>query len=109
MCYGMTKQSINQSINQCLISCGALRYDDWEKYPDRRPKPRVPPIIEGGGPFATTRMSLPVYQFRHELLRGRGLHSSTSQLNSSAFYGIGGARRGCVARVKGALGGVYGV
>ena len=51
-------------------SCEALRYDDWEKYPDRRPKPRVPPIIEGGGPFATTRMSLPVYQFRHELLRG---------------------------------------
>jgi len=41
---------------------------------------------------------------------GRGLHSSTSQLNLSAFYGIGGgiggARRGCVARVKGVLGGV---
>jgi len=32
---------------------------------------------------------------------GRVLHSFTSQLNSSAFYGIGGARRGCVARVKG--------
>ena len=32
---------------------------------------------------------------------GRGLHSFTSQLNLSAFYGIGGARRGCVARVKG--------
>jgi hypothetical protein len=31
---------------------------------------------------------------------GRGLHSSTSQLNQSAFDGIGGARRGCVARVK---------
>ena len=36
---------------------------------------------------------------------GRGLHSSTSQLNLSALYGIGGARRGCVARVKGVLGG----
>ena len=32
---------------------------------------------------------------------GRGLHSLTSQLNLSAIYGIGGARRGCVARVKG--------
>jgi len=35
--------------------------------------------------------------------RGRGLHSFTSQLNLSAFYGIGGACRGCVARVKGCL------
>jgi hypothetical protein len=32
---------------------------------------------------------------------GRGFHSFTPQLNLSAFYGIGGARRGCVARVKG--------
>ena len=40
---------------------------------------------------------------------GRGLHSSTSQLNLSASYGIGGARRGCVARVTGVLGGVEGV
>jgi len=38
-----------------------------------------------------------------------GLHSFTSQLNLSAFYGIGGARRNCVARVKGVLGGAYGV
>jgi len=36
----------------------------------------------------------------------RGLHSSTSQLNLRVFYGIGGARRNCVARVKGVLGGV---
>jgi len=35
---------------------------------------------------------------------GRGLHSSTFQLNLSAVCGIGGARRGCVARVKGVLG-----
>jgi len=37
---------------------------------------------------------------------GRGLHSSTFQLNLSAFYGIGWARRGCVARVEGVLWGV---
>jgi len=32
---------------------------------------------------------------------GRGSHSSTFQLKLSALYGIGGARRGCVARVEG--------
>ena len=32
---------------------------------------------------------------------GRGLHSFTSRLNLSAVYGIGGARRDCVARAKG--------
>jgi hypothetical protein len=37
---------------------------------------------------------------------GRGSHSSTFQLNLSALYGIGGAQRGCVARVKGVSGGV---
>ena len=40
------------------------------------------------------------------LINGRGLRSFTSQLNVSAFHGIGGARKGCVARFKGALGGV---
>jgi len=43
---------------------------------------------------------------------GRGLHSCTFQLNLSALYGIGGARKGTVARVKGVFGGilaVYGV
>jgi len=40
---------------------------------------------------------------------GRGLHSFTSQLNLSAFYGMGDARRDYGARVKGVLGGVYGV
>ena len=34
-------------------------------------------------------------------LGSRGLHSFTFQLNVSALYGIGGARRGCVARVEG--------
>ena len=37
---------------------------------------------------------------------GRGLHSSTFQLNLSALLGIGGARMGCLARVKGVLEGV---
>jgi len=41
--------------------------------------------------------------------RTRGSHSFTSQLDLSACYGIGGPRRGCVARVKGVLGGVQGV
>jgi len=48
----------------------------------------------------------------HELCHneiGRGLHSSTSQLNLSALYEKGGARRDCVARIKGVLGGVQGV
>jgi hypothetical protein len=36
----------------------------------------------------------------------RGLHSFTSQLNLSAFYGIGGARGGRVAHVNGVLGDV---
>jgi hypothetical protein len=43
--------------------------------------------------------------FKMEVL-GRGLSSFTSQLNFSAFYGIGGAHRDCVSRVKGVSGGV---
>jgi len=38
---------------------------------------------------------------------GRGLHSSTSQLNVSAFNGIGGALSGClvgVCKVSGGIG-----
>ena len=35
---------------------------------------------------------------------GRGLHSSTFQLNLSVFYGIGGACRGYLARIKGVFG-----
>jgi hypothetical protein len=38
--------------------------------------------------------------------QGRCLHSFTSELNLSAFHGIGGARRDCAARVKGVLRGV---
>jgi len=42
----------------------------------------------------------------YQRLLGRGLHLSTFQLNSSALYGIGGSRRGLVARGKGVSGGV---
>ena len=38
--------------------------------------------------------------------RHRGLHSFTFRLNLSALYGIGGARGGCVAHIKGGVGGV---
>ena len=38
--------------------------------------------------------------------QARAYTSFTSQHNLSAFYGIGGARRGCAARVEGVLGGV---
>ena len=37
---------------------------------------------------------------------GRGSHSFKFQLNLSAFYGTGGARRGCVADIKRVLRGV---
>jgi hypothetical protein len=50
-----------------------------------------------------------VGQQRRRRLVGKGLHSFTSQLNLSAFHGIGGARRDCVARVNGVLRGVCGV
>ena len=48
-------------------------------------------------------------EYKKIKLKGRGLHSSTFQLNLSALYGTGNARRDCEARVKGVLGGVQGV
>jgi len=39
-------------------------------------------------------------------MRGRGIHSSTLQLNLSAFCVIGGAVRGCFGCVQGVLGDV---
>ena len=45
---------------------------------------------------------------RSTLTSGRGLHSSTLSLNLSAFCGIGGACRGCLAGVQGVLGGIRG-
>jgi hypothetical protein len=44
-----------------------------------------------------------------ESLRGRGLHSSTFQLNLSAFYVTGVAVRGCFGGVKGVIKGNRGV
>jgi len=41
-----------------------------------------------------------------ELLSGRGLHSSTLQLNLSAFCVTGAALRGCFGDVKGVVGGI---
>jgi hypothetical protein len=51
--------------------------------------------------YQGVKYNIPLKMFLPE---GRGLHSSTSQLNLGAFYGIGGARRGRVARAKGVLG-----
>jgi len=51
----------------------------------------TPELAEGGGGAGA---------------RGRGLHSSTFQLNLSVLYWIGGARRGCVGRVEEVSGGV---
>ena len=49
------------------------------------------------------RLSVRVFDtgIRHAGPGTRGLHSFTFQLNWRALYEIGGARRGCVARVKG--------
>jgi hypothetical protein len=47
--------------------------------------------------------------FMRERADGRGFHSSTLQLNLSAFCGIGGALGGCVARLTAVFGGVQGV
>ena len=58
-------------------------------------RPRQEPLTHGAG---VGRFSLGAHP---GVLGGRGLHSFTSQLNLSASYGIGGARRDCVARVKG--------
>jgi hypothetical protein len=54
----------------CLVPESVGGNDDWEKFPERRPKPRVPAAIANGGPFASTRISLPVYAFREALIEG---------------------------------------
>jgi len=69
-------------------------------------------LEEGGEQTEQLRFPLSVSEGRNELDKTgsactAGAYTrSTFQLNLSALYGIGGARRGCVARVKGALGGV---
>ena len=47
-----------------------------------------------------------IADYLRRVLSGRGLHSFTFQLNLSALNGIGGARRGFVARGKGVLAGL---
>ena len=61
--------------------------------------------INAGGNFDIASMYLAQQQLMHGSAAGRGLHSFTIQLNLSALHGIGGVRRGCVARVQGVLGG----
>ena len=58
-----------------------------------------------GRPYQQRQVFQP-RQFEQPVVRG--LHSFTSQLNLSAAHGTGGARRGCVARVKGVLEGGLG-
>ena len=42
--------------------------------------------------------------FKDTVVLGRGLHSSTFRINVSAFYGKGGACRGCLGGVSGVAG-----
>jgi hypothetical protein len=78
------------------------------------PRARVASTDVGGGVVnsssglassAPLSASLPLHKRANttpaRLILTTGLHSFTSQLKLSAFYGIGGARRGCVAHVKG--------
>jgi len=60
-------------------------------------------MAAGGGLVAAAGEGGDVFLWDARMGRGggRGLHSFTSQLNLSALYRIGPARRGCVARVKG--------
>ena len=77
------------------------------------PRARAPSLGDCGGGGGTDPPSTDVdadanadVDDTQQHIFGRGLHSSTFQLNLSALYGIGGARRGCVARVMGVLGSV---
>ena len=52
-------------------------------------------ILRGGEPVALMLPTpTPPARVVRLTVRGRGLHSSTFQLNLSALYGIGGARKG---------------
>ena len=56
--------------------------------------------IEGRQPTRGTRVtSANAKGLNYPLQYGRGLHSSTSRLNLSAFCGIGGTFRGCLEGV----------
>ena len=72
--------------------------------------PRVPDSARARGSLPRQRAAVrargggargPLGRLSGARRAGRGLHSSTTQLNWSALYGRGGARRGCVARVEG--------
>jgi len=65
----------------------------WAELPDREMSPEVVSRWE--------RIAAAAYGVICEEVGPRGLHSLPSQLNLSAFYVIGGVRRGCVARVEG--------
>ena len=79
-----------------------LGNDDWEKFPERRPKPRVPPAIHNGGPFANTRMTLPaggVYSHNHTF----SLTTHDSRLDrgeTRAFYWLCTMKADELRRVK---------
>jgi hypothetical protein len=62
-------------------------------------------LVRGSSLYRTGMTDDSRQLFRDRLL-GRGLNSSTFQLNLSALYGIGGARRGYVARLEGVSEGV---
>ena len=96
-------------MDECKpLADGTVELEAWEGHSEL---PRLNHANEGvrahlidAGRFwlSTTRDGAPGVD-------GSGLHSSTFRLNVSAMYGIGGARRGCVARVKGVFGGVEGL
>jgi len=79
-----------------------------------RDHPLPPPLhprlssLDGGNPTHSSDSEVLCGRADGDGAAGRGFHSLTSQLNFSALYGVGGARRGCAAHFKGALGGVYG-
>jgi len=63
----------------------------------------VKPYRSASFPMPSKARSIAAPALRRESVKlavppPRGLHSSTFQLNLSALCGIGGVRRGCVAR-----------
>jgi len=63
-------------------------------------------LLDSGKVSFSNPVRQSLFEFADCLDGGRGLHSSTFQLNLSALYGIGGARRGYAASVKEVVGGV---
>jgi hypothetical protein len=96
---------VSQTIVHSMPRGVWRRYDSAEKSPRRPPPPPellrplrsllAPTALQGGAPAPRPLPPPPP--------PSRGLHSSTFQLNLSVLYGIGGAHRGCVARVRGCV------